>query len=289
MISNKELQYVSDYARKVPYPGDEYAYDAIEKLSKALTMFKQKYDGKKYSLILSDGEEINLEIQKKHLAHILGIDYKGMLQSEYMKPLLHSILGFQEGSIVDSYTLLNRIIENGDKVINNDKEQYNKFLNYYRLVIKTSCFEKFSDFNDFNFGVINFNRDIYQNETKKIFTPNSTKLFFSQNDEALIPYCIMGLINDSYTPDIMVPETLIAPTNFHEFLIGQELLLPIQMLINDEQSLSKNVATAEEKLRLLRLYKFLIQSHNTGSYINIFNDYETILCENAAREKTLKK
>lgn len=287
MISNKELQYVGDYARKVPYPGDEYARETMEKLSKSLDIFKQKYDGKKYSLILSNGEEINFEIQKKQLSHLLGIDYKGMMQSDYMKPLIYNILGFEEGSIIDSYSLLSRIIDNGDEVIKNDKDNYNKFLNYYRLVIKTSCFEKFSDFNDFNFGVINFDKDIFQQATNKVFAPNSTKLLFSQNDEALIPYCIMGLVNDSYTPDVMVPETLIAPTNFHEFIINQELLLPIQLLTNDDQNLSKNIATAEEKIRLLHLYKSLIEIYRTGSFINIFNDYETVLRDNVVKKKTL--
>ena len=286
MISNKELQYVGDYARKVPYPGDEYATETIEKLACARKIFERKYDGKKYSLILSNGEEINFEIQKKHLAHLLGIDYKVIMQSDYLKPLLYSVLGIDEKG-VDSYGLLSRIIDNGDSVIKNDRENFNKFLNYYRLVVKTSCFEKFSDFNDFNFGIINFDKMFFQNETGRTFSPNSTKLLFSQNDEALLPYCVMGLILDSSSIGVMVPETLIAPVNFHEFLINQELLLPIQILINDEENLSKNIATNEEKLRLLRLYKSLIEIYKTNSHINIFNDYETVLRENTVKKKTL--
>ncbi len=287
MISNKELQYVGDYARRVPYPGDAYAIETLEKLAYTLNIFKKKYDGKKYSLILSNGEEINFEIQKKHLAHLLGLDFKGIMQSDYMKPLLYSVLGFDENSAIDSYNLLSRIIDNGDAVIKNDRSNYNKFLNYYRLVVKTSCFEKFSDFNDFNFGVINFDKMIFQNATGKTFLPNSTKLLFSQNDEALLPYCVMGLITDSFAKDTMVPETLIAPVNFHEYLFYQELLLPIQILINDEENLSKNIATNEEKLRLLHLYKSLIEIYKTNSHINIFNDYETVLRENTVKKKTL--
>ena len=285
MISNKELQYVGEYARKVPYPGDEYARDAVEKLAKSLEIFKQKYDGKKYSLILSNGEEINLEIQKKQLAHLLGVDFKGMRQSDYMKSLLTSILGLDLNNPIDSYTVLCRIVENGDDVIKNDRSNFNKFLNYYRTVIKTSCFEKFSDFKDFNFGIINFDKYVFEQSTGKTWSPNSTKWLFSQNDEPLIPYCLMGLVNDSNTPDLMVPETLIAPSDFQEFLINQELLLPIQMLINDEQNLSKNVATPEEKIRLLRLYKSLIEIYHTNSFINIFNDYETVLRDAAVKSK----
>ena len=283
MISKKELQYVGDYARRVPYPGDDYARSVIEKLSKSMDIFKQKYDGKKYSLILSNGEEFSFEIQGKNLAHLLGVDYKG-LTSEYMKPVLENVLGFDINEQLNSYAVLSRIIENGDEVIKNDKDGSNKILNYYKLMVKTSCFDKLSDFNDFNFGCINFEKEHFENVSGKDFLPSSTKFIFSQNDEALIPYCMMGLKQDNYS-DNMIPETFMAPINFSDYLVNQELLLPIQMLINDDQNLSKIIATPEEKIRILNLYKSLIQIYNTGSYINIFNDYETVLRENLVKRK----
>lgn len=283
MISKKELQYVGDYARRVPYPGDDYARSVIEKLSKSMDIFKQKYDGKKYSLILSNGEEFSFEIQGKNLAHLLGVDYKG-LTSEYMKPVLENVLGFDINEQLNSYAVLSRIIENGDEVIKNDKDGSNKILNYYKLMVKTSCFDKLSDFNDFNFGCINFEKEHFENVSGKDFLPSSTKFIFSQNDEALIPYCMMGLKQDNYS-DNMIPETFMAPINFSDYLVNQELLLPIQMLINDDQNLSKIIATPEEKIRILNLYKSLIQIYNTSSYINIFNDYETVLRENLVKRK----
>ena len=283
MISKKELQYVGDYARRVPYPGDDYAQSVIEKLSKSMDIFKQKYDGKKYSLILSNGEEFSFEIQGKNLAHLLGVDYKG-LTSEYMKPVLENVLGFDINEQLNSYAVLSRIIENGDEVIKNDKDGSNKILNYYKLMVKTSCFDKLSDFNDFNFGCINFEKEHFENVSGKDFLPSSTKFIFSQNDEALIPYCMMGLKQDNYS-DNMIPETFMAPINFSDYLVNQELLLPIQMLINDDQNLSKIIATPEEKIRILNLYKSLIQIYNTSSYINIFNDYETVLRENLVKRK----
>ncbi len=283
MISKKELQYVGDYARRVPYPGDDYARSVIEKLSKSMDIFKQKYDGKKYSLILSNGEEFSFEIQGKNLAHLLGVDYKG-LTSEYMKPVLENVLGFDINEQLNSYAVLSRIIENGDEVIKNDKDGSNKILNYYKLMVKTSCFDKLSDFNDFNFGCINFEKEHFENVSGKDFLPSSTKFIFSQNDEALIPYCMMGLKQDNYS-DNMIPETFMAPINFSDYLVNQELLLPIQMLINDDQNLSKIIATPEEKIHILNLYKSLIQIYNTSSYINIFNDYETVLRENLVKRK----
>ena len=286
MISRQELQYVSDYARKVPYPGNDYAYNVINKLAVALEIFKKKYDGKKYNLILSNGEEICFEIQDKNLAHLLGVDYKNISNSEYMKPLLSSVLGFKDDEPLTSFSILSRIVDNGDKVISNDQSNYNKFLNYYRVTVKTSCFDTLSEFNEFNFGVINFNKDTFEKSFGSRFLPQSTKLIFTQNYEAIIPYCMMGLTKDN-DREIMVPETLLAPTNFADYLYAQELLLPIQLLINDDENLTKLVATPEEKIRILNLYKLIIETYNTRSYINIFNDYETLLRDDVAKTKKL--
>jgi hypothetical protein len=98
---------------------------------------------------------------------------------------------------------------------------------------------------------------------------------------------MMGLKQDNGT-NIYVPETLFAPTDFKSFFMNQELLLPIQMLINDNQILSKNIATAEEKLNLLKLYKSIINTYNTNSTINIYNDYETIIRELIINKKAEK-
>lgn len=287
MISRQELQYVSDYARKTPYPGDDYAFDVINRLSRALLIFKQKYDGKRYSLILSNGEEICFEIKSKNLAHLLGIDYKWISTSEYMRPLLSSVLDLSSSEYLNSYTVLQKIIEHGNRVVENDEVNFNKFLNYYKVMIKTSCFETLSDFNEFNFGVVNFDKSIFENSFGNKFLPSSNKFIFSQNDEALIPYCMMGLTNDNDT-EIMIPETIIAPTNFSDYLYNQELLLPIQLLVNDDENLTKLVSTPDEKIRMLNLYKSIIRTYNTGSYINIFNDYETILRDGITKKKIFK-
>lgn len=284
MISKQELQYVSNYARDIPFPGEDYAYDVINRISESLLIFKKKYEGKRYSLLLSNGEEICFEIKSKNLAHLLGIDYKTISTDINMQPLLNNVLEFNNIDKINSYAVLSRIIDNGDLVIENDANNVNKFLNYYKIMVKTSCFNKLSDFNEFNFGVINFNKDIYENNFGNRFLPNSTKFVFSQNDEALIPYCMMGLKNDNGM-DIMIPETFMAPTNFKDFLFQQELVLPIQLLINDDKSLSKLVATSKDKIRILNLYKSLIFQYNTESLVDIFNDYETILRKDCASKR----
>lgn len=289
MISRQELQYVASNAQGVPYPGDDYAYDVINRLSRAMVIFKQKYDGKKYSLILSNGEEIIFEIKSKNLAHLLGIDFKGISTNTSLRPLLSKVLEINDPTQVNSYNVLSKIVENGDKVIANDESSIHKLLNYYKIMIKTSCFDTLAEFNEFNFGIINFDKDIYEktNTLGSRFYPASTKFIFTQNDEALMPYCMMGLTYDNGT-DLMIPETFIAPTNFCDYVYNQELLLPVQLLVNDEANLTKLVATPEEKIRILNLYKSIIETYNTGSYINIFNDYETILRDNVASKKKIK-
>lgn len=286
MISNVELQHVQKTAKDVPYPGDDYALSVIEKLAEANEIFKKKYDKKKYDLILSNGEEIEFEVKDKNLAHILGIEFKALIADGRIEHL-RDLLGFEPEDRMNSYDILQRIIDNAGKVIKNDKTLSNekKILNYYKLMIKCSCFSKLSDFEDFNFGVLNFDKTIFLNNSNYNFYPNSTKFLFTESDEALIPFCMMGLVQDSFSYSL-VPETLLAPTNFQEFVRDQELVLPVQILKSDENELSKYIAKASDKTRLLDLYKTIISQYKITTYINVFNDYETTLRQESIRERT---
>lgn len=60
MISRKELEYVSTWTRKVPYPGYEY------------------------NISFSNSEEITLEILSSNIAHMLGIDHKELMSTYKM-------------------------------------------------------------------------------------------------------------------------------------------------------------------------------------------------------------
>ena len=97
---------------------------------------------------------------------------------------------------------------------------------------------------------------------------------------------MMGILYDEIDK-IYIPETLFAPLDFQNFFIGQELLLPIQILTDDSKTLTKLEASSEDKLNLLNMYKFIINSYKTNSFINIFNDYETTLKEDMFKERTL--
>ena len=156
------------------------------------------------------------------------------------------------------------------------------------IMIKSAIFSKLSGFDEFNFGCINFNKQIFQNTIQDNFSPESTKFILMQSDESLIPYFMMGLKLDNGS-NTYVPETLFAPTEFYNFFQNQELVLPIQMLIDDDQILTKIVASPQEKLNLLKLYRSIIETYHTNSFINIYNDYETVLRDAAVNNKVKQK
>lgn len=287
MISNTELKYVSQAARCVPYPGDDYAKMVMDKLIQAYNIYEEKYHNNNYSLILSNGEEFEFSILPKNLCHLFGIDYKNIV-SEPMEYTKENVLGIGPFDNKSAFDIISKIIERADEVIKNDSNCNNyKLLNYYRVLIKCSIFSKLSDFTSFNFGCINFDKSIYESSVNRIFKSNSKKLLFTPSDEALIPYFIMGLTLD-YEKNIYVPETLFANPDFQNFFINQELVIPIQLLINDNQNLSKIIATSEEKLNILKMYRAIVEGYQTNSFINIYNDYETVLRNDAIAKKLTK-
>lgn len=113
MISNAELQYVNSYARYAPYPGKDYAINVMDSLQEAYNLFMKIYNDKRYSLILSNGEEIDFEIQSKNLCHMLGIDFQN-LRSEAMEYTMDEVLGFSSYNKPTSIDLLTRIIDRAE-------------------------------------------------------------------------------------------------------------------------------------------------------------------------------
>jgi len=284
MISHVELQYVQNFARFAPFPGDEYARKVIDKLVLADKIFQSKYEGKKYSLILSNGEEFDFEVKNKNMSHILGIDSKNIASPEMSE--VRKLLGYNSQDQIYSYDLLKRIIDNADKVIKNDKEndRNKRILNYYKLMIKCTSFSKLSSFDEFNFGFVNFDRNIFIENGNDRYAGNSEKFIFTQNDEALIPYCMMGFLKDN-GGSTYVPETLLAPDDFFKYIDKQELVVPVQTLVNDDNNLSKKTAKNKEKARILEMYRNLLLEYSITANINIFNDYQNMLYSLKEEEK----
>ena len=199
MISRKELQYVNKKIGNVPYPGDDYAEQVMAELKEAYNLFNAQYNGKSYNMILSNGQEFPFSIMDKNLCHMLGIDGKSMFNSDYGLAAASRVLGVDH--YVPTFEVLQRIIDNSDAVIANEKKEGTyKFLNFYKTMIKCAIFKKMTTFKDFNFGFINFDKSKYdQNTTSSYYSPNSTSYIFMPSDEALIPYFLVGFVQDNYS------------------------------------------------------------------------------------------
>lgn len=289
MITSRELDYVDLWANKIPMPGEEYSRQVIEQMKECYEIYKQKYQNKEYSLIFSNGEEIDFEILSSNLCHMLGIDYKN-IKGEYFDNYRKNYLGITS-AIYSSFDLLEAILEHADKVVELDNDSSNKakIINYYKSQIKCSIFKKLSDFESFDFGAINFNPNDGKYEYDK------QKLLFVPSNEAICPYFFMGIrIPDEYDSKKYIVSTLLAPKqeDTKTYFDNQEAMIPTQILVSDDDNLTKKCATAADKIRLLTMYKAIINQYGLQNKLNISGDYETMLnvlnsYENNGIQKTL--
>ncbi len=281
MITARELDYVSGWARKVPYPGLDYAKAAAEKLINAVDIYKKYYEGKEHDIILSNGEQIIFEILKQNLCHMLGIDRKN-LTSEYFDVYREDVLKLT--SMPNTYELLTSIVENIDEVLKSDNDKGTRALNYYRIMVKCSIFEKLSSFADFNFGIINFDNERYAKTNGKPYSGNSQRFLYFDTKESVVPISLMGILKDtsqeeSKTREKYVVETLMAPVNVKPFFEGQDIAIPTQILITNEDEMQKYTATPQQKQALLDQYRLIVQEYGIPNRMDIYGDYQAILAE----------
>lgn len=302
MITSKELQYVNSWAQKTPMPGVEYSAKVMKEMKTCYELFNKLYKNKEYNFIFSNGEEIGFEILSKNLCHMLGVDYKN-IKSEYFGEYRKRVFG-TENSDFTSYELVELLLENGDKIIENDNDisVREKVINYYKSGIKCQIFKKLSDFDKFNFAAINYNpgdeKYDYENQ----------KLLFVPSNEAVCPYFMIGIATDKevvnqetveeeksssqYEQEFTISKyhvnTLFAPINPKNFFDNQEVIIPTQILVSDNNILSRLNATPNEKIQLLTMYKNIINTYGLTSNLNIFGDYQAVLKEQSDNEKLVK-
>jgi len=300
MITRKELEYVNTKAKKVPYPGNDYSDEALDKLKKAYDLFNKIYKGNKYNIILSNNEELDLEILDKNLAHMLGINYQN-LTSPIFDEFRKKILDLDYGEQINSYRILEQILNNRDKVIDFESKGNLRVLNYYKISIKSDIFNKLGNLTNFGSGCINFDKNEYlKNSGFKFFNPNSTKFLFVPSDEAISPYFFMGICpensefsedleDDSFKIKTTTPyfvETLFAPDQSEYFFENQEIVIPTQILKINDKEMIKFSASPSQKKKVLKEYDNIIQQYNLKNNMNIYADYIASLSE---EEKKLTK
>lgn len=273
MLTKKELDYVNWPIDKVPFPGQNYAIEVAEKLNAAFELYKKSYQDREYDIITSDGRNLTFEILRKNISHMLGVNYKNVCQLLEGNPF---------GEHGGSFDVLVYLIDRLDDIIKHDAENTNRFLNYFRVMIKSTIFMSFSDFSSFDFGMITFNKDNYNEEKYGRYGSNSTTLLFTPSNETITPYYFMGLMYDQ-TVSQNVVETLYAPVEMARFIDNQELVIPTQILITDKSSmeLTKLEATSKEKIEILRMYQNLFAKERIQAFINIMGDYESMLIDDS--------
>lgn len=272
MITRKELQYVDKWASKTPMPGYEYSWNVLNEIEKCYKIFMENYSGKEYNITFSNGEEIEFKILDSNLCHMLGIDVQN-IRGAYFDTYRKDILGTLKSDMT-SFELLELIIENKEKVAQADNDSRNraKAINYFKSSIKSQIFRKIINLQNFNFGAINFFGD------KKEVDYEKEKTLFIQSGEQLVPYFMMG-IRKNNLDEYYIVTTLLSPSNPKEFFEDQEVIIPTQIIISNDDDLSKIVATPEEKISMITMYQNIVNEYGISNNLNIFGDYLASLNE----------
>ena len=296
MITTKELGWISAWATKAPYPGITYAENTAKKLIDSVQTYEQFYKDKEYDLILSNGEQFSFEIAAMNLCHMLGVDFKN-LSSEYFNDFRQDVLKLS--NTPRSYELLNAIIEHIDDVLEYDEAKQGVILNYYRIMVKCSIFDKMSDFSKFSFGVINFDKEKYALSSSDTYRGNATKFLYVQSNEQACPYFMMGILPSTEKKTIeqegivtnkYAIETLFAPTNVKDFFNNQKVCIPTQILTTTSEEMIKREATPANKIALLNQYKAIVSEYGLVNKMDIYSDYMATLSSlDIESSKVLKK
>ena len=271
MISLKELKYVDVWENQAPYPGRDYALQTLEEMNKMFDKYNKNHKGKEYSIIFSDSEEIAFEIYDFNLSHMLGLNSKNILQFEGYNDALTQVLGIDKSETITSYELLKSILTNYKEVIKYDEQARYRLINYYKSMVKCSIFEKISEFEVFNFG--------------KLEQKDNTKILYTPSNEALCPYFLMRLTKNATEDKYAVSSLLAIKKDDIPTFFSEKATIPTQIIIDDNQNLTKIEATPAEKIKLLNMYKNIISNNNQQNMLDISGDYLATLAELDNKEK----
>jgi len=273
VISLKELKYVTAPSHIAPYPGEDYAKETLDNMEDVYNKYEEKYRKKDYNVVFSDSSEINFEILDANICHMLGIDHASFFTG-YYNQFFKDVLGIDvTKTTVNSYDLIQEILAHKEKIIDYDSVSKSRAINYYKVRIKCAIFDKISDFEKFNFI--------------KLDTDNQSKILFTPSNEVNCPYFFIRLtptkvfdMSKYCVNSLMAPENREIPNYFNN-----SAAIPTQILIDDNNKLSKIVATPKEKIDLLNMYRNLILNNSLANKMNISGDYLSILTDMDAKQK----
>lgn len=275
MITNREMMFVNQKEEtKIPYPGHEYAKDALLELKEALLIYDTYYKNKMFDITFSNGENLEFIIEERTFSHLVGMpDMKTFIE----KGIIEQFYG---GERIGSYQLLRDIMDNMDDFLNiNEKENFSLF-NLYRIKVRSEVFAKFSNFTDYNFGAIHYDKNIAENNGYPTYM-NAHTFFFVESNDANYPYHMMGIAKDTNGKQYI--ETLF-PTAFLEKMFkGQTISIPTAVSITQTESFFKGTISASQKLRQIKQLMEIAKEND--AHFEFFNDYLTTVSEAARQEE----
>ena len=119
-------------------------------------------------------------------------------------------------------------------------------------------------------------------------------MLFIPSNESVCPYFMVGIrLSGEGTVENVIPKyivtSLMAPRDPKNFFENQEVIIPTQILVSDNDTLTRLIATPNEKIQLLTMYKNIINTYGIPNRININSDYEAMLNEQNNQQKIIRK
>lgn len=279
MISNRELKYVNAKADShIPYPGDNYSKEALLELKNAIILYDTYYKDREYDIMFSDGSKMEFSIAQHNLAHVVGVNHNRLIENGVIQKL------YGEDIHKNSYDVLNDIVNNVDDILKLNKLKEHTLINFYRLKTRSEIFSKFSNFSDFNFGCIFFDKEVAENNGYSTYM-KSEKFLFTDSDDPSFKFYMMGIADDKQESTTYV-ETLF-PNEFPDKMMkGQKIVMPTMISTTTPKDFNKMVAPSVQKARTILAYKNLEKEY--GATFDCFHDYYATLVEQARKEERQK-
>ena len=292
MISIKELEYVNvKYLKMVKYPGDYYAKEALMNLSKAFKIYEKIYGGSSYTINFSDGDELFLEIVPSNLAHMLGVDATAIKNAyleleEEEKNVDWANKMFIENPRVIGYEVLRELAneKNHDEIIELSHKTSHMIINFYRISIRSEAFNRFSGFLNMDFGCINYDPKIYEENGVDKTYMKAEKFLFVESNESNAPYFMMGIAKSETGKPYV--ETLFADMYTEKMFCKQRITLPVSVTRENENSLIRHEATASQKLYTYKMLKEIAIQYKSN--LDIFADYGNVLARQSNEDSKVK-
>lgn len=279
MISNRELKYVNAKAEQpIPYPGDTYSKEALQELKNAIYLYDAYYKDREYDVLFSNGQNIEFEIAKHNLAHVVGLNHSHMIKQNFIQDF------YGEDSHKNSYEILHDIVENMDDVLKLNELKKHTLINFYRVKTRSEVFSKFSNFNNFNFGCILFDKDVAEENDYKT-TMKSDRFLFTESDDPNFPYYMMGIADRENNEGNYV-ETLFPNNDPEKILTGQTIVMPTMISTTTPEEYLKIEASASQKLKLVKTYNDLAKKYDAN--FSYFYDYYATLANQARQDERSK-